>query len=137
VNVSEPRTARVDDAYVVEKLVDEALSVVSVCCTVRLVEMFASPTTSSFASVEVAVAPIKTWFVEVETRIPELLKKVQLISLEPPAPESVPHEKVPVVALYNTVSDSDAQFVNPDWKNPRESCNDVDDANPFTCKPLV
>ena len=115
----------------------EALVSVAVCCTVKLVEMFASPTTSSFASVEVADAPIKTWLVVVETRIPELLKNVQLISLEPPAPASDPHENFPVVALYKTLSPVLAHAVNPSCANEPETRRLEVVAKPLICKPVA
>ena len=43
----------------------------------------------------VAAPPIKTWFVVVPKRTPELLKKAQLISEEPPAPASTPQVRLP------------------------------------------
>ncbi len=60
-----------------------------------------------------------------------------MISFEPPAPESVPQENLPVVALYKTVSDSVEQLVNASWKNPFEIRSDEVVANPFTWSPTA
>ena len=132
-----PKTPRVEEAYVEERFVVEAFVAVRFCCTVRLVEMFASPTTSSLAVVEVEVLPMRTELVVVETRMPELLKKVQLISFDPPAPESVPQENLPVVALYRTVSDSVEQLVNESWKKPFETRSAVVVEKPSTWRPIA
>ena len=58
------------------------------------------PATSRIASEVVAPAPIKTWLLVVETRTPELLNHVQLISVEPEAPASIPHVKTPLVSVF-------------------------------------
>jgi hypothetical protein len=71
---SEPKNACVEDAYVDEKFVVEALVNVPLPPTEMFVEIDASPTTSSLAKVEVELAPIKTWLVVVETRTPDPLK---------------------------------------------------------------
>ena len=68
--LSEPIVSSFDTA----RLVEVALVEVAFPCTTKFVEMFTSPTTSSFATVDVDDAPINTWLEVVETRAPEPLK---------------------------------------------------------------
>ena len=86
--------------------------------------MYAEPMTSRFASVLVAEAPIKTWFVVVVRRIPDPLKVFHSCPTPPPAPASAPQVNFPVEALYSKVKDSLEQSPSPSWKKPRaiESC---------------
>jgi hypothetical protein len=60
--------------------------------------MYAEPMTSRFASVLVAEAPIKTWFVVVVRRTRRLL--FTLSHGEVVVPDAVPHPKDPEESVY-------------------------------------
>ncbi len=81
------------------------------------VSMVAPPHTSSFESVEVEVCvalPRRTWLLDVARRMPELLKKVKLLSLPPPPPlTSVPQANWRVVEFHKSLSTEVEHEVRP------------------------
>jgi hypothetical protein len=68
----------------------------------RPCDTWSEPCTSSVASDDVAAPPMRTWLVVVPSLIPEPLNHVQLISLEPAEPASVPQKKFPDASLFTS-----------------------------------